>query len=61
MKEVTANCYINGKAKVTITVPDNYTDEEIYEEIEKSVDIGDLDYSLTDMDIEIDLIRNISS
>lgn len=57
MKEVTANCYVNGKAKVTIVVPDDTTNEEIYEEIESNLDIGDLDYQLSDVDIEIDLIR----
>lgn len=59
MKEVTANCYVNGKAKVTIVVPDNLSEEEIYEEIEANLDIGDLDYQLSDVDIDIDLIRNV--
>ena len=59
MKEVTANCYVNGKAKVTIVVPDDTTEEEIYEEIENNLDIGDLDYQLSDVDIEIDLVRII--
>lgn len=59
MKEVTANCYVNGKAKVTIIVPDDITEEEIYEEIESNLDIGDLDYQLSDVDIDIDLIRNV--
>ena len=57
MKEVTANCYVNGKAKVTIVVSDDTTEEEIYEEIENNLDIGDLDYQLSDVDIEIDLVR----
>ena len=59
MKEVTASCYVNGKAKVTIVVPDNLSEEEIYEEIEANLDIGDLDYQLSDVDIDIDLIRNV--
>ena len=59
MKEVTANCYVNGKAKVTIVVPDNLSEEEIYEEIEANLDIGDLDYQLSDVDIDIDFIRNV--
>ena len=59
MKEITANCYVNGKAKVTIVVPDGTTEEEIYEEIEANLDIGDLDYQLSDVDIDIDLVRII--
>lgn len=59
MKEVTASCYVNGKAKVTIVVPDNLSEEEIYEEIEANLDIGDLDYQLSDVDIDIDLVRII--
>lgn len=59
MREVTASCYVNGKAKVTIVVPDDITEEEIYEEIESNLDIGDLDYQLSDVDIDIDLIRNV--
>ena len=59
MKEVTADCYVSGKAKVTVVVPDDTTEEEIYEEIEANLDIGDLDYQLTDVDIEIGLVRII--
>ena len=59
MKEVTENCYVNVKAKVTIVVPNDITEEEIYEEIENNLDIGDLDYQLSDVDIEIDLVRII--
>ena len=59
MKEITASCYVNGKAKVTIIVPDDISEEEIYEEIEANLDIGDLDYQLSDVDIDIDLIRNV--
>lgn len=50
---------MNGKAKVTIVVPDNLSEEEIYEEIEANLDIGDLDYQLSDVDIDIDLVRII--
>lgn len=59
MKEITASCYVNGKAKVTIVVPDNFSEEEIYEEIEANLNIGDLDYQLSDVDIDIDLVRII--
>ena len=50
---------MSGKAKVTIVVPDNLSEEEIYEEIEANLDIGDLDYQLSDVDIDIDLVRII--
>lgn len=58
MKNVFAKCYVNGVAYVTVVVPDDATEEDIFSEVEYNLDMGSLDPDLTDIDIQIEQDEN---
>lgn len=59
MCEVHLTCRLCGKVSIKLEVPDNYTEEQLYKEALANLDVGELEYSPSEVDIEIDLVRYI--